>query len=124
MSLLFNYPDIKEEIQDYRILGDFSKKYITEQAAIIKSQVHTGSSQVELTIKRQGDWQLRRIHRQIHDRGNLLKLLPVRNHSVGGILSPGNLVPFIFYPEKIVRWSLIEETPSYFRGKLKISGQH
>lgn len=123
ISLLFNYPAIKKEIEDYRILGDFSKEYIAEQAVIIKNKVDTGSREVELMIERQGDWQLRRLHREIYNRGNLLKLLPVRKHSVGGILSPGDLIPFIFYPERIVCWKLIEETPAYFLGKLEISGQ-
>ncbi|MFC2156006.1 hypothetical protein ACFLRB_05920 [Acidobacteriota bacterium] len=123
ISLLLNYPAIRREVEDYRILGDFSKEYIAKQAAIIKNKVGPHSQQGELIIERQGDWRLRRLHREIHDRSNLLKLLPIRKHSVGGILSPGNLIPLIFYPERIVRWTLIEETSAYFSGNLEISAR-
>lgn len=118
ISLFFNYPAVKKEIADYRILGDFSKSVVDKQAKIIKSQVKIGHDPVEIKIERPGDWQLRRVYRDVYERGNLLKLLPVRPHCIGGVLSPGNLVSIIFYPEKIVRWKQIEETPGYFSGEL------
>lgn len=116
LSLLFNYPAVKKEIEDYRILGDFSKGFVEEQGKIIKNKINIDTKPVEVRIERVGDWQLRKVYREIYNRGNLLKLLPVREHSLGGVLSPGNLVPIIFYPEKIVRWKLIKETPGYFSG--------
>jgi hypothetical protein len=121
ISLFFNYPAVKKEIEDYRILGDFSKTLIEEQKEIIKSQVNLDNQPVKLKIERVGDGQLRRVYQNIYSRNTLLKLLPVRAHSVGGVLLPGDLIPFIFYPEKIVRWKQIKETPGYFSGELEPS---
>jgi hypothetical protein len=113
VSMLFNYPLIRGEVGDYKILGDFSRQFIRRQGEVIKA-MGTG----EIMIYKLDYRQLAGIYKTIKDRGNLPKLLPFRSHSVGGVIKPEHLVPLIFYPEKIVRWHLVKETPNYFTGHL------
>jgi hypothetical protein len=118
VSLLFNYPAIKNEILDYRILGEFSRQFINHQAETITSIINSENFGKETIIPRVSDWPLQRTYQHIQNRGNLMKLLPIRNHSQGGMIFPENLIPIIFYPKKIVRWKLTQETNEYFKGYL------
>ena len=118
VSILFNYALVKKEIEDYRILGDFSKNFIREQAVRIKDQINTVSESTQITIFKRDYRKLAGIYRQVVARGNLPKLLPFRKNSIAGVIYPKDLVPIIFYPERIVRWEPVEETDTYFIGKL------
>lgn len=117
ISLFFNYSMIKQEIEDYKILGDFSRRYIRQQAAIIKTDPPAG----EITIYKPDSRPLAEVYQQIKNRENLPKLLPFREHGIGGVIAPTHLVPLVFYPGKIVRWIPGRETPDYFSGRLKIA---
>lgn len=117
ISLLFNYPMIKREVEDYKILGDFSRQYIQQQAALLKNEPTAG----EITIYKSDSRPLAEVYQQIKNRENLPKLLPFREHGIGGVIAPTHLIPLMFYPEKIVRWYLGRETSDYFTGRLKIA---
>lgn len=117
ISLAFNYPALKREIEDYRILGDFSKKYIAKQASLIKARVDLSSGVSELSIEKQDNRPLAQTYQEVYRRQNLLKLLPFRKKSIGGLITPTTLVPFIFYPKRVVRWQSIAETDSHFLGR-------
>ena len=117
ISLIFNHSLIKREIEDYKILGNFSQQFIQQQAAIIKNNSGTG----EIILYKQDSRPLGNTYQWIKKRENLPKLLPFREHSLGGIIDPGHLIPIVFYPGKIVHWHLIKETPDYFIGRLEIS---
>jgi hypothetical protein len=123
ISMLFNYPFIKREVNDYKILGDFSKQFIRQQGEIIKNEI-SGSKKTPggpgdtLIVYKLDRRQLAEVYKRIKDRENLPKLLPFRESSVGGVIKPKHLIPIIFYPDKIVRWHLINETPNYFKGSL------
>ncbi len=127
LSFIFNYPAMKNEIEDYHILGDYSKQLIDTQAQKIKKQIDMdslvapGNKGFELRIERPGFAGLAGAYQQVYDRGNILKLLPFRKHSIGGVLVPGNLVTIVFYPAHTVRWTNEKETATYFQGKCIIS---
>jgi hypothetical protein len=116
ISMFFNYLLLKPEVEDYKILGDFSKQFIRQQAEVIKSEAGAAGETSEIMVYKLNNQPLAEVYRQIKSRGNLPKLLPFREHSVGGVIKPGHLVPLVFYPGKIVRWHLIKETPNYFTG--------
>lgn len=117
ISLLFNYPMIKREVEDYKILGDFSRQYIQRQAAVIKDGLPEG----EITIYKPDSRPLAEVYQQIKNRENLPKLLPIREHGIGGVIAPTHFIPLMFYPVKIVRWNQSRETSDYFTGRLKIA---
>jgi len=117
ISLLFNYPMITREGEDYKILGDFSRQFIRQQAAIIKND----SPAAEIIIYKPDSRPLAEVYQQIKNRENLPKLLPFRENGLGGVIAPTHLIPLVFYPGKIVRWYLGRETPVYFSGHLKIT---
>ncbi len=117
ISLVLNYPALKREIEDYRILGDFSKTFIQDQAKLIKARADVVEKSLGLRIDKPGLAPLSRVYKKIYDRQNMLKLLPFRKHSIGGLIPPSSLIPIVFYPEKIVRWQPIEETEDYFMGR-------
>ena len=120
ISMLFNYPFIKREVEDYKILGDFSKQFILQQGKVIKNEMsgNTKAPETTLYVYKLNYRQLSEIYKRIKSRENLPKLLPFREHSVGGVIKPRHLIPIIFYPDKIVRWHRIKETPNYFKGYL------
>lgn len=120
ISLLVNYPMIQREIGDYKILGDFSKRYIRQQAALLNKDITEG----EISIYKQDTRSLAEIYQQIKTRDNLPKLLPFRERSIGGVIAPAHLVPLVFYPEKIVRWISSREAADYFTGRLKIAASY
>jgi hypothetical protein len=113
-SIMFNYSLIQNEIGDYKILGDFSKHFISNQADFIKK--NTGFKTGETIIYKKNSNELTSTYRQIIDRDNLPKLLPIRPHGVGGVINPEDLIPIIFFPEKIVRWRPVNETDILFKG--------
>jgi hypothetical protein len=121
VSLLFNYPFIQKEIEDYRILGDFSHQYIQRQAVLIKNQINPNADTdfQEITLQKGDTRQLSAVYRQIMNRDNLPKLLPSPPNRLGGVIEPRHLVPIIFYPEKIARWKTVKETHYYFKGKIE-----
>jgi hypothetical protein len=119
ISILFNYSPIKREIGDYKILGDFSRQFIQNEAVLINNQLSTHSTSSEITIYNRGTRQLASVYQQVIKRKNLPKLLPFRQHSIGGVIEPKHLIPIIFYPAKVIRWEPIEETPYYFKGRIK-----
>lgn len=123
ISVLLNYSLIKREIEDYKILGDFSRHFIQDNAEIIKNQLHTTPNSPEVIIFDQGTRQLAAVYQQVSKRKNLPKLLPPRSHSIGGVIEPKHLIPIIFYPDKIARWVHIEETPFYFKGKIEVGAK-
>lgn len=118
VSLLFNYPFIQKEIEDYKILGDFSHRYIQQQAVLIKNQINldADTDSHEIILYRGDTRQLAALYQQIINRDNLPKLLPFRSNSVGAVIEPRHLVPIIFYPGKIARWKTVKETQYYFIG--------
>lgn len=123
ISLFFNYPAVKREIEDYKILGNFSRNFIEEQGKIIKNTISLdrfAKEAAEVRIEKVSDRALRRVYDEIYNRGNMLKLLPVREHSLGGVLLPGDLLVIIYYPGWIVRWQPIKETDRYFLGTIEI----
>lgn len=113
LSILLNYPMVQKEIDDYRILGDFSEGFIRQHGPFIKNQ--PGDS---VTIPVGDVRPLADIYRYITGRGNLPKLLPFRQNSISGVIEPRHLIPIIFYPETIARWQPIEKTGYYFKGKI------
>ena len=121
ISLLFNFPAIQREVEDYRILGNYSREFVKSQGEIVKSKLDYTLPSQELKLPRVSKIDLARVYRKIYQRDNLLKLLPLRQKSLGGLITPLNLVPFVHFPEKLVRWQEIEVTPEYFRGKCTIS---
>jgi hypothetical protein len=122
ISFLFNYFLAQKEIEDYRILGDFSRGFIREQAVLIKHQINknAGTGLFEVTLYKGDARQLAAVYRQVINLGNLPKLLPFRPHSICGVMKPGDLIPLAFYPDKIVQWHLVEETDYYFKGEIEI----
>jgi hypothetical protein len=108
---------IKREGEDYKILGDFSRQFIRQQVAIIKND----APEAEITIYKPDSRPLAEVYQQIKNRENLPKLLPFREHGIGGVIAPTHLIPLMFYPGKIVRWQLSRETADYFTGCLKIA---
>lgn len=124
--MVFNYILIRGEVGDYKILGDFSKQFISEQGAIIKKAAENptpieGTETQGIKIPRPDYSRLAGIYKTIRERGNLPKLLPFRSGSLGGVIKPEHLVPLVFYPGKIVRWRQVQETPKYFTGYLLIN---
>lgn len=117
ISLFFNYFLIKREIEDYKILGNFSQQFIREQATIIQNNFETG----EFILYKPDSRPLGNTYQLIKRRENLPKLLPFREHSLGGIINPDHLIPIVFYPEQIAHWHLIKETPDSFIGHLDIA---
>jgi hypothetical protein len=118
ISLLFNFLSIQREVEDYRILGDFSKAFIQREGAFIKSVVENQKEGSEITLFKGGNRQLALVYQKILERDNLPKLLPFRSHSIGGVIEPRHLVPIVFYPDSIARWLTKEETDHYFRGNI------
>jgi hypothetical protein len=118
VSLFFNYPFIQKEIEDYKILGDFSHRFIRQQEVLIKNQINrnTDTGPREITLYRGDTRQLAALYQQIVNRDNLPKLLPFRSNSIGGVIEPRHLVPIIFYPGKIARWQTSKETHSFSIG--------
>jgi len=118
LSLGLNYPAIRGEIGDYRILGDFSRAFVQEQGRIITGKADFNRSPVETRIDQVSQAPLASVFRRVNERQNLLKLLPSRKNSLGGVIIPGDLVPIAFYPQRIVRWQPVSNTPAYFQGLL------
>jgi hypothetical protein len=121
VSVLFNYSLIKKEIEDYRILGDFSKQFIHQEAVFIKNQLSLNRGSPGIILYKRDNRQLLAVYRLINKRKNLPKLLPpFRSHStIAGVIEPQHLIPIVFYPDKVVRWEPIEETTFYFKGKIE-----
>jgi hypothetical protein len=118
LLLLLNVVPIQKEIEDYRILGRFSKDFITEIGDEIK-QVSTRSSiPPTLSFSKTDFRRLQAVYRRIIDRKNLPKLLPFRQHSIKGVIEPRHLVPIIFYPENYARWKTVKETPQFISGTI------
>ncbi len=120
ISLLFNSPMIKREVEDYKILGDFSQQFIRQQTVIIKNE----SLAAKITIYKPDSRSLIEVYQQIKKRENLPKLLPIREHGIGGVIAPTHLIPLVFFPEKIVRWYPGQETSEYFTGSIKITSNY
>ncbi|NIM16390.1 MAG: hypothetical protein GTO45_30725 [Candidatus Aminicenantes bacterium] len=122
VSLLFNSPFIQKEIEDYKILGTFSHRYIQQQAVLIKNQINPNADTEfhEMTLSKEDNQPLKAVYQQIINRDNLPKLLPFRPNSIGGVIEPRHLVPIIFYPGKIARWRTSKETHSYFIGRIAL----
>jgi len=121
ISVLFNYLPIKREIGDYKILGDFSKQFIRQEAVFIKNQLSTNPGSSEIVLYKRDNRQLLAVYRLINHRKNLPKLLPPfrPQSTIAGVIEPKHLIPIIFYPDKVARWEPIEETTYYFKGKIR-----
>ena len=124
ISILFNYPMIKREIGDYKILGNFSREFIQRQAVVIKEAAGKEIKTSEIILYKLNRQPLADVHARVKRRGNLPKLLPFREHGIGGVIEPRHLVPLVFYPHDIVRWQQIKETPNYFTGAFDELGRH
>ncbi|MCP5050448.1 MAG: hypothetical protein GY940_25010 [bacterium] len=122
ISLLFNYPMVQQEVEDYKILGDFSKQFVQKQGDSIKKQLEAASGQEtrEIVLPKGNNRELALVYQHILERKSLPKLLPFRSHSIGGVIEPRHLVPIIFYPDRITRWNSTGETSDYFKGTIKI----
>ena len=121
VSILFNYSPIKREIEDYKILGDFSKQIIRQEAVFIKNQLSTNPGSPGIILYKRDNRGLIAVYRLINNRKNLPKLLPPfrPQSTIAGVIEPKHLIPIIFYPDKVARWEPIEETTYYFRGRIK-----
>ena len=117
ISFLYNSPLIKREVEDYKILGEFSKNYIKKQKYIIKNRFKISTP---FTIN-QGNYEsIKTLYLLIHKRGNLPKLLPIRKKAIGGMIYPEDLVPIIFYPKYIAIWKTLKKTNNGYYGKILI----
>lgn len=116
VTFLFNLVLIRKEVQDYRLLGDFSRTFILEQANHIKSAVYDETSELFLL---KGDMhRLAELYKLLHHRGHMPKLLPFRAHSIEGVIEPRHLIPIIYYPSRLAVWQLKEETKDWFKGHI------
>lgn len=126
LSCVFNIPQIREEIKDFRILGDFCRQYIEVKAGEIKRQVEQKSGNIQagnpipLCLDKETTQPLADVYREIMARQNLPKLLPFRARSIGGVIEPRFLVPLIYYPGKNARWKTSDETVYVFTGEIYI----
>jgi hypothetical protein len=118
IAMLFNYSFIRREIGDYKILGDFSRQFIQREATLVKNQLTPRQGSTAFTFFKRDKRRLAAVYRLINQRENLPKLLPFREHSIGGVIEPKYLVPIIFYPEHIARWIPLEETAYSFIGRI------
>jgi hypothetical protein len=117
ISFLYNSPLIRREVEDYKILGEFSKNYIKKQKYIIKNRFKISTP---FTIN-QGNYEsIKTLYLLIHKRGNLPKLLPIRKKAIGGMIYPEDLVPIIFYPKYIAIWKTLKKTNNGYYGKILI----
>lgn len=125
--LLFNYPVVQREIEDYKILGDFSKEFVQKEGNHIKGllknlQPTEKSGPVEIAIYKGDHHRLAEMYRHIQWRNNLPKLLPFREHSIGGVIEPKHLLPLIFYPQR-AEWKTVLEDTTSFKGKIMLAGE-
>ncbi len=119
ISFLYNLPLIKKEVQDYKILGDFSKHFIEKQKISVRNSFHASSG--NNVFLRKGEYEsIKKIYRLIQKRGNLPKLLPVRKDSIGGVIYPEDLIPIVLYPKYIAKWETLKQTKNGYYGKIVI----
>ncbi len=118
IALVLNFVLIRREVEDYKILGDFSKEFVQKEAEFIKNSLEAGNGKDEVTIYKGSFHPLGDIYTLIVDRGNMPKLLPFRRHGIGGVIEPRHLLPIIFYPAAVARWQSSEETETYFKGRV------
>jgi len=120
VSVMVNYPLVQREIMDYRILGDFSLGFMQQEETVIKSQLSMDKDNTSrIVILYKMDYSLlKAAYQTVIDRGNMPKLLPFREHAVGGIIEPADLVPIVLYPGRTARWIALEETDRFFKGKI------
>ncbi len=118
-GLFYNLPAIRAEIEDYRLLGNFSQRFVEKQATLLEKISPAPGERVEIALYKRGTRGLTGVYRIIKQRGNLPKLLPIRPHAVGGVIKPQDLVPIAFYPAKIIRWHNTGETELTFTGHLE-----
>jgi hypothetical protein len=118
IGMLFNYSLIRREIEDYKILGDFSNRFIQREATLVKNQLNSRPGVQDFTFYKGDNRQLAAVYLLVNQRENLPKLLPFREHSIGGVIEPKHLVPMVLFPEHIARWVPLEETVYYFKGQI------
>lgn len=123
VSILFNYPMIRGETVDYKILGDFSKEFVLKQGTAVKEVAGEEIKTSEIILYKLNRRPLAEAYARVKGRGNLPKLLPFREHGIGGVIEPRHLVPLAFYPHAVVRWQGIKETPNYFTGRFLVREQ-
>lgn len=117
-SVVYNYPKIQREIEDYRLLGEFSKNFIKEEKEEIKNRIDKKQKIQKIDIMQKDNSRLIFTYAMIHQRKNIPKLLPVRKKAVGGVIKPQDLIPIIFYPEKITKFQMESSNKNKFSGKL------
>jgi hypothetical protein len=102
--LSINYLNIQKEIEDYKILGNYSKKVIMQHKEIIQKNIDSNKNKIYIKFKKKSLKPLTVVYKKINKRGNLMKLLPYRKNSVSGLISLENLIPIVFFPQRIARW--------------------
>ncbi len=117
-SLVYNYPKIRREIQDYRILGEFSRNFIIEEKREILKKIDKNLKTQKIVIPQKDKTKLVFTYAQIYERKNLPKLLPVRKNAIGGVIKPQDLIPIVFYPENIANFKLEKFDNNKFVGEL------
>ncbi len=117
-SFVYNYPKIGKEIEDYRILGDFSKNFVMKIKKDIIKNTDFNRKEQTIKIKKPEKTALIFTYVMVKRRGNLPKLLPVRKDSLGGVIYPKDLVPIVFYPKKIAIFKPKKITENYFIGTI------
>ena len=117
-SMVYNYPKIQREIQDYKILGEFSRNFIIEEKREILKKIDKNLKTQKIVIPQKDKTKLVFTYAQIYERKNLPKLLPVRKKAVGGVIKLEDLVPIIFYPENIAKFRLEKFDNNKFIGEL------
>lgn len=119
ITFLFNFVLIRKEVEDYRLLGDYSAAFIQKQGKSIKAAVSDETNgNTEITLYKGDGRGLAAVYKLVRQRANMPKLLPYRAHSIEGVIEPRHLIPIIYYPFKIARWNLNEETNAYFKGRI------
>jgi len=112
-SLVVDFTLIKKEVGDYKTLGDFSRQFLEEASAPVKRQVENHNTS-PISIEKGTYQKLAAVYQEVEDRGNLPKLFPFRENSIGGVIQPRDFIPVILYPGKQVRIKEIKETDMYF----------
>jgi len=102
--LSINYLNIQKEIEDYKILGAYSKKVLRQHRKIIQSRINPNSTKTNIRFYKANLRALSVVYKTINNRGNLRKLLPYRKNSINGVISFENLIPIVFFPQHIARW--------------------
>ncbi len=118
LSFVYNYPKIGKEIEDYKILGDFSKNFLIKIKTEFVKNIDPKRKEQTIKIKKPEKTALIFTYAMVKRRGNLPKLLPMRKNSLGGVIYLKDLIPITFYPERIAIFKPKKITQTHFIGQI------